>query len=109
MRPLPPAPPAFVPRLTWRLAALAGVLAVCLLGVLGASPELHENVHADAAAAHHECAVTLFQHGVENPAGATLLAVRPADGVAEALAVAACVAPAPVDRRLAPSCGPPRD
>ena len=37
---------------------------VLLLAVLAACPQAHEWLHKDADHADHECAVTLFLHGV---------------------------------------------
>ena len=61
-----------------RFTAVLGIVLVVLLNLLAASPELHAWVHGDEhAPAHstpghepvgdddHECAVTLFAHGVE--------------------------------------------
>lgn len=39
------------------------VLLILLLNLLAASPSLHEQFHADASNAQHQCAVTLFAHG----------------------------------------------
>ena len=36
-----------------------------MLTVLAASPELHAWMHSNAGDADHECAVTLYQHGLE--------------------------------------------
>jgi len=60
--------------LAQRIVAIGIVAAVLMLAVLAASPELHQLIHADAGHADHECAVTLFQHGVET-ASASLAAV----------------------------------
>ncbi|MBA4136107.1 MAG: hypothetical protein C0518_02180 [Opitutus sp.] len=90
-----------------RVLAAACALAVWLLGVLSVSPELHGHVHDGEPAEHHECAVTLFQHGAENPAEGVALTIAPAVWVAGELAVADRVAPLAVDVRLQPSCGPP--
>ncbi|HTZ20872.1 MAG TPA: hypothetical protein VMC06_08315 [Opitutaceae bacterium] len=51
--------------LAQRTAAIGAVALVLMLVVLAASPELHRLVHADAGHPDHECAVTLFLHGVE--------------------------------------------
>ena len=47
-----------------RLLAAGGVALVLLLTVLAASPELHARLHGNASDADHECAITLYQHGV---------------------------------------------
>lgn len=67
-------------RLTTRLTALLAVLLVLMLGMMSVCPELHGGLHEhEQLAAHsdheehetpvndsgHECAVTLFAHGVE--------------------------------------------
>ncbi|HUJ45186.1 MAG TPA: hypothetical protein VLW52_16445 [Opitutaceae bacterium] len=56
------------PRSLQRFVAAGGVALVVLLGVLAASPVLHHWLHSDADQAGHECAVTLFLHGAEQPA-----------------------------------------
>ena len=50
-------------RLTTACALLAAGL-VLLLAVLAVCPEAHEWLHKDADRGDHECAVTLFMHGV---------------------------------------------
>ena len=54
-------------RICWtqRAIAIGATLAVLLVAILAASPELHRLIHADAEHSDHECAVTLFLHGVE--------------------------------------------
>ena len=98
---------AHLPRFTRILAGLCA-LSVWLLGVLAVSPELHAHVHSDATAAHHECAVTLFQHGVENPAGAVDLTVGPAPVAGSALVPPEFRSRTAADLRLKPGRGPPR-
>lgn len=65
---------ATTPRPTRWLAAWLAVT-VWALGVFGASPDLHAALHHDDGAdAHaHECAVTLFAHGVETLDAAPVL------------------------------------
>jgi hypothetical protein len=46
---------------------------VVLLAILASNPALHEWLHHDAGAADHECAITLFQHGVD--AGVAVIAI----------------------------------
>lgn len=95
-----------VPRATrWLAASLAVV--VWALGVFAVSPELHAALHHDSDAQAHECAVTLFAHGVESLGSAPVL-----QSVSDAR-VLGCVArpsshdwSAP-DYRLRPACGPP--
>ena len=53
-----------------RLLAGGCVALVALLAILAASPALHEWLHKDAGDADHECAVTLFLHGLEDAAAA---------------------------------------
>jgi hypothetical protein len=36
---------------------------VLFLSFVGASPELHKLIHADAGSPDHNCAITLFAHG----------------------------------------------
>lgn len=43
--------------------ALLMVATVLSLSLIGSSPALHKLLHADADAAEHQCAVTLFVHG----------------------------------------------
>ena len=50
------------------------VLALC---ALAASPELHRWLHPDADHADHECAITLFHHGVTQAAVGVALVVAP--------------------------------
>lgn len=69
--------PSRQPSLSCRLTAVLGIALVLLLNVLAASPTLHAWVHGHEPAAEHnnpghapvdcddhECAVTLFAHGV---------------------------------------------
>lgn len=89
------------------IAALCA-LAVWLLGVLAASPDLHGHVHEDAPAPQHACAVTLFQHGAENPLEFTALSLAPVELVVATLAPADAIARPIADLRLHPGRGPPR-
>jgi hypothetical protein len=98
---------ARLPRFTRILASLCA-LSVWLLGVLAVSPELHGHVHSDSMAAHHECAVTLFQHGVENPAGTVDLTVGPAPVAGAALVLPEFRLCTAADVRLNHGRGPPR-
>lgn len=103
-------PVAVAPCLSLRAArVLAAVcaLAVWLLGILAFSPELHGHVHADAGAAQHECAVTLFQHGAENPFAAVAPAIAPVGPAEDDLSLADRLVPPSGEVRLQPSCGPP--
>jgi hypothetical protein len=47
-----------------RLLAAGAAALVLALGVLAASPQLHQCLHSDAGQPDHECAITLFHHGV---------------------------------------------
>ena len=47
-----------------RACALCSVALVLVLAVLAASPEAHEWLHHDAGHEDHECAITLFVHGI---------------------------------------------
>jgi len=46
-----------------RLAAIGAAILVFGVGLVAASPALHEWLHPDAGQPDHECAVTLFVHG----------------------------------------------
>ncbi len=89
------------------LAAMCA-LAVWLLGVFGSSAELHGALHSDATHAGHTCAITLFNHGVEESVAGRDLVVGPLDFSVEKQTVAAEVAIAQVNHRYPPGCGPPR-
>jgi hypothetical protein len=58
-----------------RLVAASCAALVLALSVLAASPQLHKWLHADADASDHECAVTLFNHGVAQAAAEIAVAV----------------------------------
>lgn len=95
-----------LPRATrWLAASLAVV--VWALGVFAASPELHATLHHDSDAHSHECAITLFAHGVESLGGAPVL-----QSLSDAREIGRVALPlshdwsAP-DYRLRPACGPP--
>jgi hypothetical protein len=60
-----------------RLVAAAAAVLVLILGVLAASPQLHRWLHPDADHSDHECAVTLFHHGVTQAVVGVALAVMP--------------------------------
>lgn len=95
-----------VPRPTRWLAALLAIT-VWALGVLAASPELHAALHHDDGEHAHECAVTLFAHGVDTLDAAPLLH-RVADarelGCVAAPRTHAWTQPHYLHR---PACGPP--
>jgi hypothetical protein len=57
----------------------AGSVAAFLFALtLAAAPGLHEHFHADAAQAHHECAVTVIGSGKFQLTGAALAVAAPA-------------------------------
>lgn len=58
-----------------RVGAMLLVAWVLLLGVLQFSPVAHKYVHSDADTAEHECAVTVFAHGVDGAVVELALAV----------------------------------
>jgi hypothetical protein len=87
--------PRGFPRIRHRLIAAVGVALVLVLSILAASPQLHAWLHRGAGQADHECAITLYQHGVTASAGATVLAVV-------ALIALARVAAPPAELHLAP-------
>jgi len=98
------------PKIPHRLAkgcAFLLVALVLLLAVLATNPSAHEWFHHDAGHADHECAVTLFAHGI-TPAlvGAALVLVA-------WRLIGSTVAPQrefhlpPLPRRLPPGRAPP--
>ncbi|MCX6950423.1 MAG: hypothetical protein EBT98_01935 [Opitutaceae bacterium] len=96
--------PLPTPAARW-LAALCA-LAIWLLGLLNASPQLHGSLHHDGNQADHTCAITLFSHGVEATAVQVDLTLTP-----QLILLGAPVSP--LERsgvnpdRLPPACGPP--
>lgn len=110
-------------RRSLRLVACLCAFAVWWLGVLAHSPELHAHAHAsehpcspehghadhdhDANGEEHSCAVTLFQHGVENPLGFNFWKLEPAQRVSSVLPVEDAVARQISDLRLSFSQAPP--
>lgn len=60
----------FKPTSTQRTCALLFAGLIFALGILGASPDLHALIHPDADHGDHNCAITLFHHGIDNPAPA---------------------------------------
>ncbi len=78
-----------------------------VLGLMAASPELHHWLHRDAGAAGHECAVTLFLHGVETAAPPAVAIAAPptrVDSVAAPAGEPVVIAPG---YRLLPGRAPP--
>jgi len=92
-----------------RSRALAALLAVTVfgLGLLTVAPELHRDLHADAGAATHGCAVTLFAAGVAAAAAALILTVAPLQ-VARVILPVLVETPRPAPRRFPPGRAPPR-
>jgi hypothetical protein len=89
--------PRGVAPLFGRLLACGCIALVLLLGILAASPTLHEWLHNDAANPDHECGITLFQHSADAAATTiTLLAV--------AWVFVALAAIKPIRLELAPVC-----
>ena len=92
---------------TQRCLAASGAVLVFVLGLLAASPELHHWLHREAGAAGHECAVTLFLHGVETAAPPLVTVAAPPVRLATVAApIGAPVAVAP-RYRLLPGRAPP--
>ena len=58
-----------------RIFATGAAALVLTLSVLSASPQLHRWLHPDAGQPDHECAVTLFHHGVTGAAVEVAVAV----------------------------------
>jgi len=91
-----------------RSRALAALLAVTVFGLLlTVAPELHRDLHADAGAATHGCAVTLFAAGVAAAAAALILTVAPLQ-VARVILPVLVETPRPAPRRFPPGRAPPR-
>lgn len=60
-------------------SALALVMAgvVLLVAAMAVSPELHHKIHGDSDAPNHQCAATMFAHGLVDSASADLPVVAP--------------------------------
>ena len=58
-----------------RLIAASCTALVLALTVLAVSPQLHRWLHADADASDHECAITLFSHGLAQAVAEIAVAV----------------------------------
>jgi MYXO-CTERM domain-containing protein len=95
-----PASPAGAALALLMLALLAAVQAMVIF------EHLHEHLHADARAADHHCAVTLFSSGVVDAAPPVVGLPAP-----EAVPVVLLAAPPPVrvtgEHRLPPGRAPP--
>ncbi len=100
-------PRPVLPEWPRRLLAAGAAVLLLTLCVLAASPQLHRWLHPDAEHSDHECAVTLFHHGVTQAVVGVALAVMPLLLVARVALVPAgpdLVAP---HYRLIPGRAPP--
>lgn len=88
------------------LAALLASL-VLFLASMAASPVAHGVFHHDSADTNHQCAITMFAHGVENVGGADSSSWMPAPAHQEAPAIAESIATAEPAHLRPPSSGPP--
>lgn len=95
------------PRPVLRGLAVFCALAVWMLGLLAASPQLHAALHTDADQTDHSCAVTLFSHGCDDGLGAVCLACAPILFVTCEKTVQPALPVADVLHRLPPGRGPP--
>jgi len=93
------------PALRW--VAVFCALTVWLLGLLATSPQLHAALHADADHTDHECAITLFSHGIEDGTACALLASVPLLQVENKSAIQPISSVADALHRLPPGRGPP--
>ena len=93
------------PFLRWMAAGCA--LLVVVLGLFAASPQLHELIHHDANHVDHECAVTIFHHGVEDTGAALPQLIVIWRVVGDAAATPAVFLLTEARGLLPPSCGPP--
>jgi hypothetical protein len=92
-----------------RLCALVLAWQVFVVGLLAASPSLHDLAHHDAGGdAHHPCAVELFSHGLAPLAAAPVLAEPVFEARVERLVAKPTAVHAAPAVRLPPPCGPPR-
>jgi hypothetical protein len=97
------APPAW----PFRLIAAAAAALVLALTVLAASPQLHKWLHPDADDSDHECAITLFHHGVAQAATAIILAVVSRRWIGFLATIPAALNLVAPRFRLSPGRGPP--
>ena len=89
----------------WTAAGCA--LLVWMLGLFAASPQLHERLHADAGHTEHECAITIFHHGVEDAGTAQPLLVVAWRMVGATAILPSALSLTEASGLLPPSCGPP--
>lgn len=90
-----------------RLMAAGAAVLVLTLSVLANSPQLHRWLHPDADHSDHECAITVFHHGVTQAMVGVALVVLPLLPIARM-----AMAPAEPDLvapryRLSPGRAPP--
>jgi hypothetical protein len=93
-------------RLCQATAAFLAAL-VLVLAVLAVCPALHEWLHPDACHEDHECAVTLFAHGITPVLAEIILAVIAVCFVAAVAPALATLYLAPPRYWLHPERGPP--
>lgn len=94
-----------VPAFRWAAAICA--LAIWGLGLLAVSPQLHAALHHEADHVDHECAVTLFSHGVDPAPGILTNLGAPQETIATLCPVAPALPATDSHFRLPPACGPP--
>jgi len=82
------------------------VALVLLLNLLAAAPSLHERFHADAGKEGHQCAVTLFAHGLVDAPAVDVAAIIPVSPV-EFSPLTSATVPHPLVATLPPGRGPP--
>ena len=82
------------------------VAVVLLLNALASSPSLHERFHADAGKVEHQCAITLFAHGLVDAPVVDVAAVIPAAPAEFLPLTSVLLRNAPVDT-LPPGRAPP--
>lgn len=102
---VPDLKPKPTPALQWTAAFCA--LAVWVLGLLAANPQLHRTLHGDANHQDHSCAVTLFSHGVEQATGSSQAVCAPVLFPAGDCTVQPALPVAGGDNRFPPGRGPP--
>jgi hypothetical protein len=98
-----------LPAWAHRLVAAGGIALVLALAVLSASPQLHRWLHPDADKPGHQCAITLFHHGLVGVHAAVSLIVAPSRWVAAAYSLPAKPEWLGPRYRLLPARGPPWD
>ena len=96
-----------LPAPAFRWTAVFCALAVWVLGLLAISPQLHAALHHEADHADHDCAVTLFSHGVDEGTGVLTNVGAPQETVAELRSVAPALPASDAHLGLPPACGPP--